>query len=167
MLDLIPSFIDTVVGELTPAETVDFLPFVALLTNRFRVRTLCHCFLAFCSFPLCLKDAFEPMLDSILGQIFAKVYSTLQAPIQGTDDEVRQSELKRAYFNLILSIITSGYARIFVSPRKEGCVLFASLLLTNCFRQSTTIGDALYERSSLHIKRFKGHGSKIRSCCFD
>lgn len=38
MLDLIPSFIDTVIGELTPAETVDFLPFISLLTNRFRVR---------------------------------------------------------------------------------------------------------------------------------
>lgn len=63
------------------------------------------------------QDAFAAMLDLSIGQILSKVYSTLEQPVQGTDDEVRHSDLKRAYFNLLLSISTAGYAKIFVSPR--------------------------------------------------
>lgn len=88
------------------------------------------------------------MLDTILGQVFAKVYSTLQQPVQGTDDELRQSELKRAYFNLILSITGAGYSRVFVSPRALSAPLslYISGLLTShiYFAQKTSPSSRLF-----------------------
>jgi exportin-T len=100
VLPLIPPLIECVVGQLSSSDLVDFLPFLSLLLVKY-------------------KDDFVPMLDAMLNQVVSRVFVTLEAPVQGTDDELRHSELRRAYFGLILSLFVNNFQSILLSQRES------------------------------------------------
>lgn len=58
------------------------------------------------------------MLDLLLIPVFDRVYYFLEQPITGTDDIHQHSELRRAYFGLLLSIASANMQSVFASPSK-------------------------------------------------
>jgi len=73
------------------------------------------------------------MLDVLLGPVFDRTYLFLEQPVTGTDDIQQHSELRRAYFALMLSISNAGMQDVFFSARAS-CYFHilqkADLLLT-------------------------------------
>ena len=57
------------------------------------------------------------MLDMLLIPVLDRVYYYLELPITGTDDIQQHSELRRAYFTLMLSIASAGMSSVFFSER--------------------------------------------------
>jgi exportin-T len=100
VLPLIPPLIECVVGHLSPSDLVEFLPFLSLLLVKY-------------------KEDFVPMLDAMLGQVVSRVFVTLEQPMQGTDDELRHSELRRAYFTFLLQVFANNYQSILLSQRES------------------------------------------------
>ncbi|KAG0141009.1 hypothetical protein CROQUDRAFT_52387 [Cronartium quercuum f. sp. fusiforme G11] len=94
----VPVFIDCLMEKLTVTEFVDFLPFVAQLIHRY-------------------KAEFGALLDSLLIPLVSKIVGFLGQPNTGTDDIITQSELRRAYFNLINSIINTNLHAVFLTER--------------------------------------------------
>lgn len=66
-----------------------------------------------------MQDRFIEMLDVLLAPVFDRVYHFLEQPVTGTDDIQQHSELRRAYFNLLLSIASANMQSVFTSPRKH------------------------------------------------
>lgn len=62
------------------------------------------------------------MLDVLLAPVFDRTYYFLEQPIQGTDDIQQHSELRRAYFSLLLSICNAGMQSVFLSTSKCSAV---------------------------------------------
>lgn len=89
---------------------VEFLSFIGMLTHRY-------------------KTAFAEMLDMLLAPVLERVYHYLEMPVTGTDDIQQHSELRRAYFTLMLSIASAGMSNVFFSERKP---LLASRTLSQC-----------------------------------
>ena len=58
------------------------------------------------------------MLDVLLIPVFDRTYHFLEQPITGTDDIQQHSELRRAYFTLLLSISTAGMQSVYFSSRE-------------------------------------------------
>lgn len=63
------------------------------------------------------QDRFVEMLDVLLAPVFDRVYYFLEQPITGTDDIHQHSELRRAYFSLLLSIANANMQSVFTSQR--------------------------------------------------
>lgn len=99
-LPLVAPLIDCLVSHLTAPEMLEFLSFIGMLTHRY-------------------KTAFGEMLDMLLAPVLERVYHYLEMPITGTDDIQLHSELRRAYFNLMLSIASAGMSSVFFSERKS------------------------------------------------
>lgn len=97
-LPLVAPLIDSLVEHLTASEVVDFLPFIGMLVHRY-------------------KATFAEMLDVLLIPVFDRTYHFLEQPITGTDDIQQHSELRRAYFTLLLSISTAGMQSVYFSSR--------------------------------------------------
>ncbi|KAH9817708.1 armadillo-type protein [Melampsora americana] len=97
-LSHVPVFIDCLMDKLTITEFVDFLPFIGQLIHRY-------------------KTEFGTLLDSLLIPLVSKIVDFLGRPSNGTDDIITQSELRRAYFTLINSIINANMHTIFLSER--------------------------------------------------
>lgn len=56
------------------------------------------------------------MLDVLITPVFDRVYYFLEQPVTGTDDIHQLSELRRAYFNLLLSIANANMQSVFTTP---------------------------------------------------
>lgn len=65
--------------------------------------------------------AFLDILDTLLLPLLTRVFSFLETPISGTDDVVQHSQLRRAYFNFILSITSANMQEVFYSDSGLPC----------------------------------------------
>jgi hypothetical protein len=61
------------------------------------------------------QTAFTEILDTLLLPLLNRVFNFLESPIAGTDDAVQHSQLRRAYFNFILSITAANMQEVFYS----------------------------------------------------
>ncbi|BGP35706.1 pre-tRNA nuclear export protein [Rhodotorula toruloides] len=100
VLPLIPTFIDCLVGEITFPELAELLSFLGLLVAKYRTN-------------------FLDILDTLLLPVFNRVFHFLSQPISGTDDMIQHSELRRAYFNFILSIVSVNLQEVFYSEKNK------------------------------------------------
>ena len=57
------------------------------------------------------------MLDLLLASVCDRTYFFLEQPVTGTDDIQQHSELRRAYFTLLMSICTALMSDVFYSSR--------------------------------------------------
>ncbi|GAA6024202.1 hypothetical protein JCM11491_001283 [Sporobolomyces phaffii] len=100
VIDLIPTLIDCLIGQITFPELAELLSFLGLLVAKY-------------------KTNFTTVLDTLLLPVFNRVFHFLQIPITGTDDQVQHSTLKRAYFNFIITICTSNLQEVFYSEKNQ------------------------------------------------
>ncbi|GAA94567.1 uncharacterized protein L969DRAFT_94151 [Mixia osmundae IAM 14324] len=96
----VSTFTTRVIEQISYAEMTEFMGFISQLSHQF-------------------KDSFVEELDKLCPIIFARTYGFLEQPVLGTDDEVAHSELLRAYFNLIVSILNAGFAYILLSESNQ------------------------------------------------
>ncbi|GAA5912917.1 Ran GTPase-binding protein LOS1 [Sporobolomyces salmoneus] len=100
VLDLIPTLIDCLIGQITFPELAELLSFLGLLVAKY-------------------KTNFTTILDTLLLPVFNRVFEFLQLPIAGTDDRVQHSTLKRAYFNFIITICSANLQQVFYSEKNQ------------------------------------------------
>ncbi|MBW0473648.1 hypothetical protein O181_013363 [Austropuccinia psidii MF-1] len=99
-LSYVPALLSCLLEKLTQPELVEFLSFVGQLVHKY-------------------KENFGELLDSLLIPLVSKIIFFLDQPITGTDDVVCQSELRRGYFQLFSSIISSQLHPIFISQNNR------------------------------------------------
>ncbi|GAA5992257.1 hypothetical protein JCM5350_006326 [Sporobolomyces pararoseus] len=100
VLDLIPTLIDCLIGQITFPELAELLSFLGLLVAKY-------------------KTNFTTVLDTLLLPVFNRVFHFLQLPIAGTDDQVQHSTLKRAYFSFIITICSANLQQVFYSEKNQ------------------------------------------------
>ncbi|GAA5820935.1 hypothetical protein JCM10212_000554 [Sporobolomyces blumeae] len=100
VLDLIPTLIDCLIGQITFPELAELLSFLGLLVAKY-------------------KNNFTTILDTLLLPVLNRVFHFLQTPIAGTDDQVQHSSLKRAYFGFVLTICGAGLGEVFYSEKNQ------------------------------------------------
>jgi len=58
------------------------------------------------------------VLDELIGPLSTHLLSLLSQPVTGTDDQVNHDDTKKAYLNLLNTIMASKLQGIFISERK-------------------------------------------------
>ncbi|KAK4053974.1 pre-tRNA nuclear export protein [Microbotryomycetes sp. JL221] len=100
VLPLIPSLIDCLIGQITFPELAELLSFNGLLVAKY-------------------KTSFVEILDALLLPVVNRVVHFLKTPINGTDDAVYHAQLRRAYFNFLLSITGANLQQVLYSDRNK------------------------------------------------
>ncbi|KAJ3023991.1 pre-tRNA nuclear export protein [Thoreauomyces humboldtii] len=85
----------------TRSELIDFFPFIILITHKF-------------------KPAITPIMNELIGPLLERVYSSLNQPVEGTDDALSLQELRRGYLNVLAQIFNSDMESILVSEVNMG-----------------------------------------------
>ncbi|KAM0787298.1 hypothetical protein ACM66B_007074 [Microbotryomycetes sp. NB124-2] len=100
VLPLIPTLIDCLIGQITFPELAELLSFNGLLVAKY-------------------KTSYADILDALLLPVVNRVVHFLKLPISGTDDAVQHSQLRRAYFNFLLSITGANLQHVLYSDRNK------------------------------------------------
>lgn len=79
-----------------PTELIDFMNFIGLSIHK-------------------LQEDMLDVLDQLIGPLSAHINGILAQPVTGTDDQVTQSDTKRAYLGLLISIMSSKLHTVFIS----------------------------------------------------
>lgn len=66
------------------------------------------------------------ILDTLLMPVFNRVFYFLKLPITGTDDTFQHSQLRRAYFSLILAMAAANLQDVLYSESQSSTVLESS-----------------------------------------
>ncbi|KAI9254548.1 armadillo-type protein [Phascolomyces articulosus] len=98
LLPLLPSFITGLLTECQVTELVDFLPFIGMISFKFK--------------PMILN-----IIDELLLPLVKRVFDFLNTSPSGTDEALLLIDLRKAYLNFILSLFNADLQRIFVSER--------------------------------------------------
>lgn len=57
-------------------------------------------------------------MDELIPHIFERAHFLLQQEVNGTDAQVLQTDIKRAYLNFIVTLMTTGFSTILISSRE-------------------------------------------------
>ncbi|RDW83204.1 putative exportin-T [Coleophoma crateriformis] len=66
------------------------------------------------------KTEIVPVLDSLLTPLLERVFSGLNEPVTGTDDEIQLAELRREYLTFIQIILNNNLGEVLVSGSNQG-----------------------------------------------
>ncbi|TPX58420.1 hypothetical protein PhCBS80983_g03131 [Powellomyces hirtus] len=80
----------------TRRELVDFLPFISHIAHKF-------------------KPAIFPIMNELIGPLLERVFASLNQPVEGTDDAMSLSELRKGYLNLLAQIFNSDMEGVLVT----------------------------------------------------
>ncbi|TXT13691.1 hypothetical protein VHUM_01058 [Vanrija humicola] len=98
--ELVPRFVRSVVTEFEPAELVDFLSFLGLLMHRLK------------------RNTFETM-DMLLLPLLSRIFSVLQNPVTGTDEDIIHRRLQDAYLTFFTSLMNANLEGVFITDRNK------------------------------------------------
>ncbi|KAG2221392.1 hypothetical protein INT45_012643 [Circinella minor] len=98
LLPLLPAFITGLLTECQISELVDFLPFIGMISFKFK--------------PMILN-----ITDELLLPLVKRVFDFLNTSPSGTDEALVLIDLRKAYLNFILSLFNADLQGVFVSER--------------------------------------------------
>lgn len=107
ILDKIPHLIGGLLRNSTTLELIDFLPFLGQLIHKFKV-TICQTSLTF-------QPNIRNFLDELMLPLLSRIFESLNKPVEGTDDVIEQTSMRKAYLSFILNLLNNGMESIFVS----------------------------------------------------
>ncbi|TFK47820.1 ARM repeat-containing protein [Heliocybe sulcata] len=115
----IPPLMANLLAHFELSELVDFMNFIGLLVHKLQL------------------EIFD-VLDQLIGPLSERIMEVLSQPVTGTDDQVAQTDTKRAYLNLLNTIVASSVHGVFISERNRR--RFQDLL-ENMERIATDVSD--------------------------
>jgi exportin-T len=113
ILDKIPALIGGLLRKSTTSELIDFLPFLGQLIHKFKVR----CGIGYTN----SKPSIRNFLDELMLPLLSRIFESLNKPVEGTDDIVEQTSMRKAYLAFILNLLNNGMESIFVSEGSSPC----------------------------------------------
>lgn len=128
VLPFIPNLIQSLLGEITAVELIDFLSFLGLVVTKY-------------------KTDVQPMMDELLALLIERIFHFLNQDISGTDDALQRTELQRAYISFVSTLATTGLDGVLTSERNAGQL--QTILQSIVFYAAN--GDASCQRASFHI----------------
>lgn len=111
ILDKIPHLIGGLLRNSSTSELIDFLPFLGQLIHKFKVPTR----LASLTFQPNIRN----FLDELMLPLLSRIFESLNKPVEGTDDIIEQTSMRKAYLSFILNLLNNGMESIFVSEGTE------------------------------------------------
>jgi exportin-T len=66
-----------------------------------------------------LRPSVFPVLDEALSPLLNKLFTLLNANVQGTDDALELMELRKAYLQFVNSLFTNGLEGVFISEKNQ------------------------------------------------
>jgi exportin-T len=109
ILDKIPPLIGGLLRQSTTGELIDFLPFLGQLIHKFKVDTVLFWRV------LIWKPNIVAFLDELMLPLLSKIFESLNKPVEGTDDIVEQTSMRKAYLSFIMNLLNNRMESIFVS----------------------------------------------------
>ncbi|KAI0749767.1 ARM repeat-containing protein [Daedaleopsis nitida] len=123
---LIPVLMTNLLTHFEPTELIDFMNFIGLSIHK-------------------LQEDISDVLDQLIGPLSAHINGILAQPVNGTDDQVTHVDTKRAYLNLLISIISSRLHTVFISDRNKGQL---ENLLESMLRLAEDLSDSSSEKAA-------------------
>lgn len=137
ILSKIPPLIGGLLRQSTTGELIDFLPFLGQLIHKFKVGPSW--------FRLISKPNIRDFLDELMLPLLSKIFESLNKPVEGTDDVVEQTSMRKAYLSFILNLLNNRMESIFVS---EG-----NFEITRAYNQSTAQNSKLFSKALCSMRR--------------
>jgi exportin-T len=66
-----------------------------------------------------MKPSIRNFLDELMLPLLSRIFESLDKPIEGTDDAILQTSMRKAYLSFIMSLLNNGMESIFVSNGKS------------------------------------------------
>jgi exportin-T len=107
ILEKIPPLIGGLLRKSTTWELIDFLPFLGQLIHRFKVRS--------CNGQAEIQPGIRNFLDELMLPLLSRIFESLNKAVEGTDDIIEQTSMRKAYLSFILNLFNNGMESIFVS----------------------------------------------------
>jgi len=107
ILEKIPPLIGGLLRKSTTWELIDFLPFLGQLIHKFKVRS--------CNDQAEIQPGIRNFLDELMLPLLSRIFESLNKAVEGTDDIVEQTSMRKAYLSFILNLFSNGMESIFVS----------------------------------------------------
>nr|CAG8569749.1 1109_t:CDS:10 [Entrophospora candida] len=96
ILPYLPPLIDGLLNESGISELGDFLPFIGLISHKF-------------------KPVIFDILNELINPLFRKVFLVLNQAPSGTDETILFVVLRKAYLNFILGLLNGGMDQVLIS----------------------------------------------------
>lgn len=100
ILPQMPPLVSGIIKHSTISQLTDFLPFYGQLIFK-------------------LKAPMKPLVDETLSPLLQRVFALLSTEVQGTDDALALSELRKAYLQLMFQLFNNRIDDVFFSPRNQ------------------------------------------------
>lgn len=143
ILPEIPILVTRLLSESSTPELIDFMSFLGQLIHSFKG-----------------EPGMFDMLDRILNPLLTGIFYSLSISANGsTDEEIQQTDMKKAYLAFILAILNNGMSAVLVSRTNQS--LFDSVL-QSVAHYTTTSNDSFIKKmgSSLYprLEEIRGKG---------
>lgn len=66
-----------------------------------------------------MKPSIRDFLDELMLPLLSRIFESLNKPVEGTDDAIEQTSMRKAYLSFIMNLLNNRMESIFVSDGKS------------------------------------------------
>jgi len=129
ILGKIPPLIGGLLRKSTTWELIDFLPFLGQLIHKF-------------------KPTIQTFLDELMLPLISRIFESLNKPVEGTDDVIEQTSMRKAYLSFIMTLFNNRMESIFVSQASRSKF---DAVLESIIHYATDTSDATVEKVAFGV----------------
>ncbi|KAK9370508.1 armadillo-type protein [Lipomyces kononenkoae] len=130
ILPEIAVLVSRLLSESRPSELIDFMSFLGQLIHNFKG-----------------ESGILEMLDQLLTPLLSRVFYSLSIAANGsTDEEIQQSDIKKAYLNFMMGLLNNGMEAVLTSDRNRQ--IFESVIQSVAHYTSTSSDAAIKKMGS-------------------
>ncbi|KAK9463534.1 armadillo-type protein [Lipomyces oligophaga] len=137
ILPEIPTLVSRLLVESSTSELIDFMSFLGQLVHNFKD-----------------QPGMFDMVNSLLGPLLTRIYYSLSISANGsTDEEIRQTDMKKAYLSFMLNLLNNGMGSVLVS--RDNRQMLDSVIQSVAHYSSTTDDSSIKKMGSSIFPRLE------------
>lgn len=129
MLPKVPQLISILLNSIDMNELVDVLSFISQLIHIY-------------------KDNMMEITNRMLPTLLMRIFSSLSAAPQGTDDAVKQNDLRKSYISFILQLLNKGFGSILFTEENQ---VYFDPLINSILHFANLVGEPATQKSSIAL----------------
>ncbi|WBW71081.1 karyopherin/importin-beta family nuclear import receptor Los1 [Schizosaccharomyces osmophilus] len=129
MLPKVPQLVSLLLSSISINELVDVLSFISQLIYIY-------------------KEAMMGVISNLLPSLLSTVFTSLSETPQGTDDAIKQSDLRKSYISFILHLLNKGFGSAFFAEQVQS---YFDPLINSIIHFANLYGEPSTQKSSIAL----------------
>ncbi|EEB07567.1 karyopherin Los1 [Schizosaccharomyces japonicus yFS275] len=129
MLPKIPQLVDLLLSSITTDELTDLLSFLGQLSHLYKAELV-------------------SVINSLLGTLLTRIFASLAQQPQGTDDAIKQNDLRKSYVAFLVMLVNRGFSQVFFTEQNQQ---YFDGVLQSVLHFANSIGDPSIQKSSIAL----------------